>query len=138
MFSRPDLWHRLMDHLAVSIVVYLRAQVEAGADAVQIFDSWIGAISPADYREYVLPHVRKLFEGLEGIGVPVIHFGTGTATLLVVQSVILSRQECARRALESSDTLSSGLVGWKLPQYLVNPLSHLSPGPIEHTDLPRE
>lgn len=82
MFSRADLWRRLMDHLAGAIAVYLRAQAEAGADVVQLFDSWIGTLSPADYREYVLPHMKKLFEGLEGIGVPVIHFGTGTATLL--------------------------------------------------------
>jgi uroporphyrinogen decarboxylase len=82
MFSRADLWHRLMDHLAGSIALYLRAQVEAGADVVQLFDSWVGTLSPADYREYVLPHMVKLFGGLKGIGVPVIHFGTGTATLL--------------------------------------------------------
>lgn len=82
MFTRPDLWARLMDHLAVMAVSYLKAQVEAGAQAVQVFDSWIGALSPADYREFVMPHMKKLFAGLSDIGVPVIHFGTGSATIL--------------------------------------------------------
>lgn len=82
MFSRPDLWRRLMDHVTRTLVTYLRAQVEAGAQVVQIFDSWVGCLSPADYREQVLPHVRSLFSGLSGIGVPTIHFGTDTATLL--------------------------------------------------------
>ena len=61
---------------------YLVAQVEAGADAVQVFDSWVGALGPADYREFVLPHSRLIFERLTSTGVPTIHFGTGTATLL--------------------------------------------------------
>lgn len=82
MHSRPDLWRRLMDHLAGTLSSYLRAQVDAGAEAVQIFDSWVGCLSPSDYREHVLPHSRKLFESLSGIGVPAIHFGTDTATLL--------------------------------------------------------
>jgi uroporphyrinogen decarboxylase len=82
MFSRPDLWRRLMDHIAVSIVDYLRGQVEAGAETIQIFDSWVGCLSPGDYREHVLPHTKKLFAGLAGVGVPTIHFGTETSTLL--------------------------------------------------------
>jgi uroporphyrinogen decarboxylase len=82
MFSRPDLWHALMNHLVEAQGVYLKAQVEAGADVLQIFDSWIGALGPGDYEEYVLPHMKKLFLSLEGVGVPLIHFGTGTATLL--------------------------------------------------------
>ena len=86
MFSRPDLWRSLMDHLVGTIVNYLGGQVEAGAQTVQIFDSWIGCLSPADYREYVLPHMKKLFAGLAGLGVPVIHFGTGTATLLTLMA----------------------------------------------------
>ena len=64
---------------------YLRAQVEAGAQALQVFDSWVGALDAADYREFVLPHVRALFARLAGTGVPVIHFGTGTFHLLEAQ-----------------------------------------------------
>jgi len=82
MFSRPDLWRRLMDHLVGAIVNYLKGQVEAGAQTIQIFDSWVGCLSPSDYRERVLPHMKDLFAGLSGLGVPTIHFGTDTATLL--------------------------------------------------------
>jgi uroporphyrinogen decarboxylase len=64
------------------IAGYLKAQIEAGAQAVQLFDSWVGTLSPDDYREYVQPHVRLIFDGLRGMKVPCIHFGTGTATLL--------------------------------------------------------
>jgi uroporphyrinogen decarboxylase len=82
MLGRPDLWKRLMDHLAGTVAAYLKAQVEAGADAVQIFDSWVGYLSPADYARSVLPHMRRLFGELGKLAVPVIHFGTDTATLL--------------------------------------------------------
>ncbi len=61
---------------------YLNAQVEAGAQAVQLFDSWVGALPPEDYREYVLPHSQAIFQALENASVPTIHFGTGTASLL--------------------------------------------------------
>ena len=64
---------------------YLRAQVEAGVQAVQLFDSWIGALDEADYREFVLPHVRRIFDGIADLDVPKIHFGTGTGHLLAVQ-----------------------------------------------------
>jgi uroporphyrinogen decarboxylase len=82
MYHAPDAWHRLMDKLARVIVGYLKAQVEAGAQAVQLFDSWVGALSPDDYLEYVQPHVKVIFEGLKTTNVPCIHFGTGTSTLL--------------------------------------------------------
>jgi uroporphyrinogen decarboxylase len=86
MFARPDLWRVLMDHLAVALAAYLRGQVEAGAQVIQVFDSWVGCLSPADYREFVLPYTKKLFVGLEGLGVPTIHFGTDTASLLGMMS----------------------------------------------------
>jgi uroporphyrinogen decarboxylase len=82
MYHAPDVWHRLMDKLARVITGYLKAQIEAGAQAVQLFDSWVGALGPADYAEYVQPHTRLIFEGLKGLNVPCIHFGTGSATLL--------------------------------------------------------
>jgi uroporphyrinogen decarboxylase len=82
MYSDPPTWHRLMDKLAQVVADYLGAQIAAGAQAVQLFDSWVGALSPADYAEYVLPHSRRVLRAVSAAGVPVIHFGAGTATLL--------------------------------------------------------
>ena len=80
MYREPAAWHDLMGRLAAMVVAYLQAQVEAGADVVQLFDSWVGGLGPADYREYVQPHVRRIFAALDGV--LTIHFGTGTASLL--------------------------------------------------------
>ncbi len=82
MYREPEAWHRLMDKLARVVTGYLRRQIRAGAQAVQLFDSWVGCLSPGDYAEYVLPHVQLIFDGLKREGVPMIHFGTGTASLL--------------------------------------------------------
>ena len=84
MYREPDAWHALLGHLAEAITGFLVAQVAAGAQAVQVFDSWVGALAPGDSAEYVLPHSARIFAGLEaaGVEVPTIHFGTGTATLL--------------------------------------------------------
>jgi uroporphyrinogen decarboxylase len=81
MHADAGAWHAMMSLIARALSKYLNAQIEAGAQAVQIFDSWVGALSPDDYREFVLPHTRAVIEGVKP-GVPVIHFGTGTATLL--------------------------------------------------------
>jgi len=83
MRGDPEAWHALMERLAVLTARYLEGQIAAGADAVQLFDSWIGCLAPADYREFVLPHTRRVIAALPP-GVPVIHFGTGTAGLLEV------------------------------------------------------
>ena len=80
MYREPAAWHDLMERLSVMVVAYLRAQVDAGADVVQLFDSWVGGLCPADYQEFVQPHVRRIFAGLRDV--PTIHFGTGTAALL--------------------------------------------------------
>jgi uroporphyrinogen decarboxylase len=80
MYGEPAAWHDLMERLSVMVVAYLRAQVQAGADVVQLFDSWVGGLGPADYRDFVQPHVRRIFAGLRDV--PTIHFGTGTAALL--------------------------------------------------------
>lgn len=82
MYDEPSSWHRLLAKLASTVRDYLRAQIEAGVQAVQLFDSWVGALSPEDYREFALPHTREIFAGLEGLGVPLIHFGTATGGLL--------------------------------------------------------
>jgi uroporphyrinogen decarboxylase len=81
MYGHPEAWHRLCELLAAIVSDYLLAQIEAGVDAVQIFDSWVGTLADADYREFALPHTRRIFEAI-GSRVPTIHFGTGTATIL--------------------------------------------------------
>jgi uroporphyrinogen decarboxylase len=82
MYSEPKTWHLLMDKFARVITGYLRRQIKAGAQAIQLFDSWVGCLSVGDYVEYVLPHVQLIFEGLKREGVPMIHFGTGTSAML--------------------------------------------------------
>ena len=82
MYREPEVWHRLLDKLARVVTGYLRRQIQAGAQAVQVFDSWVGCLSATDYAEYVMPHVQLIFDGLKHEGVPLIHFGTGTAALL--------------------------------------------------------
>jgi uroporphyrinogen decarboxylase len=82
MHCAPQVWHSLMSRLADLTGTFLRMQVEAGVDAVQLFDSWAGALSLRDYREYVLPHSARVLAGLAGAGVPRIHFGVGTGELL--------------------------------------------------------
>jgi uroporphyrinogen decarboxylase len=80
MYREPAAWHDLLGRLSSMVVAYLRAQVDAGADVVQLFDSWVGGLGPADYREFVQPHVRSIFDALRDV--PTIHFGTGAAALL--------------------------------------------------------
>ena len=80
MYREPRAWHDLMERLSTMVVAYLRAQVDAGADVVQLFDSWVGGLGPADYLAFVQPHVRRIFDGLDAV--PTIHFGTGTSAIL--------------------------------------------------------
>jgi uroporphyrinogen decarboxylase len=82
MLGRSDLWETLMTHLTDTVIAYLEAQAEAGAQALQLFDSWVGNLNPDDYARYVQPHSSRIFRELSGLGVPLIHFGTETATLL--------------------------------------------------------
>jgi uroporphyrinogen decarboxylase len=81
MYEEPEAWHRLMEILAEATTRYLNGQIAAGAQAVQLFDSWVGVLAPDDYRAFVMPHTQALVRALTP-GVPVIHFGTGTAALL--------------------------------------------------------
>lgn len=82
MLGEPETWNKLMDRLSESVLAYLRAQVEAGAQAIQLFDSWVGALAPAEYLTYVAPSVERIFGGLEDLAIPRIHFGVGTGELL--------------------------------------------------------
>jgi uroporphyrinogen decarboxylase len=82
MYGHPAAWHRFCDLIAGIIGDYLVAQVEAGVDCVQVFDSWVGALNAADYREFILPHTKKIFDRVAPLGVPTIHFGVGTGSIL--------------------------------------------------------
>jgi uroporphyrinogen decarboxylase len=82
MYSQPEAWHRLCDRFATMMADYLKAQVEAGVQALQVFDSWAGALGRADYREFALPHTKTIFDTLKDVGVPTIHFGVNTTAIL--------------------------------------------------------
>ncbi len=100
MFGQPEVWQRLMETLTEVVVRYLKAQVEAGAQVVQLFDSWVGALAPRDYERYVLPHTARIFSEMGSAGLPTIHFATGAASLL------------ERMAEAGSDIIS---VDWRVP-----------------------
>jgi uroporphyrinogen decarboxylase len=82
MYGTPDAWHRLCGILVDVVSEYLVAQIEAGVNAVQVFDSWVGALNARDYREFIFPHTRRLFDALASYNVPSIHFGVGTGAIL--------------------------------------------------------
>ncbi len=82
MYSDEATWHALMEKVSEQVVLYLQAQIRAGVQVVQLFDSWVGMLSPSDYERYSLPYTRRVFAALEDSGIPRIHFGTGAASLL--------------------------------------------------------
>lgn len=88
MLAEPDTWHALMEKLTDITVGFLRVQLEAGVDAIQVFDSWAGALSLANYRTYVQPHSARVFAALADYGAPMTHFGVGTAELLGAMSSV--------------------------------------------------
>ena len=98
MYRQPDVWHALMDRLAEQFARYVAAQVHAGADVIQLFDSWVGALSPSDYAEYVEPHSARI---LDAVDAPTIHFGTGATEQLL-----------AALARAGGDVIG---VDWRLP-----------------------
>jgi uroporphyrinogen decarboxylase len=89
MLAEPDTWHALLDKLTDITIGFLQTQLDAGVDAIQVFDSWAGALSLADYQTYVLPHSSRVFATLADRGVPMTHFGVGTAELLGAMSAAL-------------------------------------------------
>ena len=82
MYGEPKAWHAFCDLLADIVGEYLAAQIDAGVDAVQVFDSWVGQLNAQDYREFILPHTKRIFDRIRGLGVPTIHFGVGTGAIL--------------------------------------------------------
>ena len=95
MLGESDTWHALMTALTDVTIGFLRTQLDAGVDAIQLFDSWAGTLSLADYRTYVLPHSARVFEALAAEGVPMTHFGVGTAELLGAMSEAVAPAESA-------------------------------------------
>jgi uroporphyrinogen decarboxylase len=87
MYREPALWSALLERLSEAFAAYAVAQARAGADVVQVFDSWVGALAPGDYEQFVAPWSARIFDALRAAGVPSIHFGTGTATLLEAMAV---------------------------------------------------
>jgi uroporphyrinogen decarboxylase len=85
MFAEPQAWHKLMEHLTGVIINYLNAQIDTGVQVVQLFDSWVGALGPSDYREFVLPHQKNVIAGIKK-SVPLIHFAHGATHLLEMVS----------------------------------------------------
>ena len=118
MHGDPDLWHALMGRLALIARDFLRIQIEAGASAVQLFDSWAGALSKADYERYVLPHSRAVLDPLADAGVPRIHFGVGTGEFL--------------DSMRSAGTEVVG-VDWRIP--LDEAVRRLGPGAVVQGNL---
>jgi uroporphyrinogen decarboxylase len=82
MWQAPEIWDALMEKISQVLLKYLKAQIKAGAQAVQMFDSWVGALSPDDYETYVVPYSRYVLDGLKNEGVPVIHFANNASTML--------------------------------------------------------
>ena len=82
MYNAPETFHALMERLSSLLAEYIVAQIDAGAQAVQVFDSWVGTLSPQDYERYVLPYSQQVLQAAQATGTPVIHFGTNTSTLL--------------------------------------------------------
>ncbi|GFG76308.1 uroporphyrinogen decarboxylase [Mycobacterium botniense] len=106
MWGDPASWHALMSKLTDITIAFLRTQLDAGADAVQVFDSWAGTLSLADYRTHVLPHSARVFSTLAGYGVPMTHFGLGTAELLGAMSGALKPVAAAVVGVDWRTTLT--------------------------------
>jgi len=82
MYDATDVWDLLMDKVCTMLVNYLKMQVDSGAQAIQIFDSWVGCLNPHDYKKYIMPFLKRVFDGLKNLGVPLINFSTGTSSIL--------------------------------------------------------
>lgn len=128
MFANPEAWNELMRVLSDAIIAYLSMQVAAGAQAIQLFDSWVGCLAPNDYRTYVLPHVQRIFAALKTLEVPRIHFGTDTGAMLRD----FSNVDCEVVGLDWRIDLARAheLVGNKTMQGNLDPAVLLAPQPV--------
>ncbi len=121
LFGEPALWHALMTTISEVISRYLRAQIAAGAQVVQLFDSWAGALGPADYERAVLPYTRRIFAALADLSVPRVHFATGNPALLP----LMARAECDVVSVDWRVPLDEA---WRTIGYDVGIQGNLDPG----------
>lgn len=128
MYREPEVWRELLSKLSDLAFACLEAQVAAGAQAVQIFDSWIGCLGPADYRRYALEPTRRLFEAVARLGVPAIHFGVNTATLLELMA------EAGGDVIGADWRVPLGAARRRLPgraiQGNLDPMALMAPAPV--------
>ncbi len=135
MRGEEELFHALMDRLTEATVRYLKAQAEAGADLLQVFDTWAGVLPPADYERYVLPHMQRLFQALSPLPQPKIHFGLGTAGLLP----LMARAGGEVLGLDAQTPLAwaRGVLGHKPIQGNLDPTVLLAPKAIIRREIQR-
>jgi uroporphyrinogen decarboxylase len=128
MYGDPPLWNALLARLAEITLAFLRAQIDAGVSAVQLFDSWAGALSEADYRRHVLPHSAAVLSGLADAGVPRIHFGVGTAVLLPAMAE--AGADVVGVDWRTPLDRAAGLVGGRAVQGNLDPAALFAPWPV--------
>ena len=135
MYQQPDTWHALCARLAEIALEFLRVQVAAGVSAVQLFDSWAGALSEADYRRFVLPHSAHVLGGLAGAGVPRIHFGVGTGHLLTAMAQ--AGADVVGVDWRTPLDVAAGRVGGRAVQGNLDPCALLAPWEVIETEVRR-
>lgn len=125
MYGAPEVWHALCERLAAITSRFLRVQIDAGANAVQLFDSWAGALSLADYETFVAPHSARVLSSVEGLGVPRIHFGVGTAHLLTAMGE--AGADVVGVDWRTPLDKAAGLVGGRVVQGNLDPCTVMAP-----------
>jgi uroporphyrinogen decarboxylase len=136
MYGQPATWHALCERLAQVTLAFLRVQVDAGVSAVQLFDSWAGALSEADYRRYVLPHSAAVLGGLADAGVPRVHFGVGTGALLTAMAEA-GADVVGVDWRTPLDVAAARIGGGRAVQGNLDPCVLLAPWPVVETEVRR-
>jgi uroporphyrinogen decarboxylase len=129
MYEEPDTWKLLMEKVSTVLIDYLKMQVAAGAQALQIFDSWIGCVTPEDYREYILPYCQKVMNALKDLDVPVINFSTGTSSMLDV--IAQAGGDVMSFDWRINIDQARDIIGWETPvQGNMDPVVLFAPIPV--------
>ncbi|MFD0558888.1 uroporphyrinogen decarboxylase [Stackebrandtia endophytica] len=135
MYGAPEVWHALCERLAAITSRFLRVQIDAGANAVQLFDSWAGALSLADYETFVAPHSTRVLSSVEGLGVPRIHFGVGTAHLLTAMGE--AGADVVGVDWRTPLDKAAGLVGGRAVQGNLDPCTVMAPDAVLEREVRR-
>ena len=135
MYGDPATWHALCERLADLTLTFLRVQVAAGVSAVQLFDSWVGALSEADYRRFVMPHTARVLAGLADTGIPRVHFGVGTAELL--GAMAQAGADVVGVDWRTPLDAAAARVGGRPVQGNLDPCVLLAPWPVVETEVRR-